>query len=285
MKIRNGFVTNSSSTNFIIISKKEITIQFLFDKLGFKRGTPFEEIGWELCSNIFNRPDEETLNLEDISRDFGTKTANKWKDLTQKGYYSLRGHTEIKGMPITELIYIHSKLMIIDDRKVLIGSANINDRSMLGTRDSEYAVIVKEEVKCPSIMNGKNFKCAKFAASFRKALMAEHMGLKPDDPILIDPLSDLFLGRIKTTAKNNTILYRDIFGCYPDDTYTTFAKLREWKKPTTPEEIKELQFKYNNKKESIIGHIVEFPLDFLKDEKLGINFFSVENLVPEKNFT
>lgn len=200
-------------------------------------------------------------------------------------FFSLRGHTEIKGMPITELIYIHSKLMIIDDRKVLIGSANINDRSMLGTRDSEYAVIVKEEVKCPSIMNGKNFKCAKFAASFRKALMAEHMGLKPDDPILIDPLSDLFLGRIKTTAKNNTILYRDIFGCYPDDTYTTFAKLREWKKPTTPEEIKELQFKYNDKKESIIGHIVEFPLDFLKDEKLGINFFSVENLVPEKNFT
>ena len=108
MKIRNGFVTNSSSTNFIIISKKEITIQFLFDKLGFKRGTPFEGIGWELCSNIFNRPDEETLNLEDISRDFGTKTANKWKDLTQKGYYSLRGHTSSDDDTLTSFFTMDS---------------------------------------------------------------------------------------------------------------------------------------------------------------------------------
>lgn len=30
--------------------------------------------------------------------------------------------------------------MIIDDRKVIIGSANINDRSLLGNRDSEIAV-------------------------------------------------------------------------------------------------------------------------------------------------
>jgi len=34
-------------------------------------------------------------------------------------------------------IYVHSKLMIVDDRITLIGSANINDRSLLGSRDSE----------------------------------------------------------------------------------------------------------------------------------------------------
>jgi phosphatidylserine/phosphatidylglycerophosphate/cardiolipin synthase-like enzyme len=34
-------------------------------------------------------------------------------------------------------IYVHSKLMIIDDCMALIGSANINDRSLLGSRDSE----------------------------------------------------------------------------------------------------------------------------------------------------
>ena len=33
------------------------------------------------------------------------------------------------------------KMMIIDDKFVLIGSANINDRSMKGNRDSEIAVI------------------------------------------------------------------------------------------------------------------------------------------------
>ena len=31
--------------------------------------------------------------------------------------------------------------MIVDDNYVIIGSANINDRSMIGTRDSEIAVL------------------------------------------------------------------------------------------------------------------------------------------------
>lgn len=31
--------------------------------------------------------------------------------------------------------------MIVDDNYVIMGSANINDRSMLGSRDSEIAVI------------------------------------------------------------------------------------------------------------------------------------------------
>lgn len=34
-------------------------------------------------------------------------------------------------------VYVHSKLMIIDDRLSVIGSSNINDRSLLGSRDSE----------------------------------------------------------------------------------------------------------------------------------------------------
>lgn len=38
---------------------------------------------------------------------------------------------------ITELVYIHSKMIIVDDKYCLIGSANINDRSQMGKRDSE----------------------------------------------------------------------------------------------------------------------------------------------------
>ena len=38
-------------------------------------------------------------------------------------------------------------------------------------------------------------------------------------------------------------------------------------------------------KDGIIGHAVEFPLHFLEKENLGISFFSVENIVPERNFT
>jgi len=42
----------------------------------------------------------------------------------------------LNKIPVTEIIYVHSKLMIVDDKKVICGSANINDRSLLGNRDS-----------------------------------------------------------------------------------------------------------------------------------------------------
>ena len=56
--------------------------------------------------------------------------------------FSLRTHDSIDGIPVTEQIYVHSKLMIVDDNIALIGSANLNDRSLKGTRDSEIAVVI-----------------------------------------------------------------------------------------------------------------------------------------------
>lgn len=57
---------------------------------------------------------------------------------------NLRDHDELNGMAVTEQIYVHSKLTIVDDRYVLVGSANINDRSLLGDRDSELAVLISD---------------------------------------------------------------------------------------------------------------------------------------------
>lgn len=54
-------------------------------------------------------------------------------------FLGLRNHTKSKK-PMTEIVYVHSKMMIIDDRIVIMGSANINDRSMNGNRDSEIGV-------------------------------------------------------------------------------------------------------------------------------------------------
>ena len=48
MKIRMGFITNSSSTNFLIISKEELTEEYLFKKLGFVQGGVLEEQGRQL---------------------------------------------------------------------------------------------------------------------------------------------------------------------------------------------------------------------------------------------
>ena len=40
-----------------------------------------------------------------------------------------------------QMVYVHSKMMIVDDEFILIGSANINDRSLRGNRDTEIAVV------------------------------------------------------------------------------------------------------------------------------------------------
>ena len=46
-------------------------------------------------------------------------------------------------------MYVHSKMMIVDDNAAIIGSANINDRSMLGKRDRSsfklFAIIIPDE--------------------------------------------------------------------------------------------------------------------------------------------
>ena len=216
---------------------------------------------------------------------------NAWRNYL--GFYSLRNHALVNGVPKTEIIYIHSKLMIVDDNKVLLGSANINDRSMLGIRDSEFAVIIKEKKqlinkKCNRnfVMNGdKNYRGTNFATNFRKELMAEHLGINPDDPILDDPVGKELFSLIVSRANSNTGLYHNIFGCYPDDAYTNFELLKKAKKLQQEEKPEVLLNKYNSMKNQIVGHIVNYPLTFLKDENLGISFFSKENLVPEHNFT
>lgn len=56
---------------------------------------------------------------------------------------------------VTEELYIHAKLLIADDRVVIMGSANLNDRSQCGDRDSEIAMITEDKDMIPSRMNGE----------------------------------------------------------------------------------------------------------------------------------
>ena len=82
MKIRMGFITNSSSTNFLIISKEELTEEYLFKKLGFVQGGVLEEQGRQLCSSIMDAIngglryyDYDTPTYESIKEVFGDKSA------------------------------------------------------------------------------------------------------------------------------------------------------------------------------------------------------------------
>lgn len=54
----------------------------------------------------------------------------------------LRTHGLLKQLPVTELIYVHSKLIIVDDKKCIIGSANINDRSLSGRHAPKPSILI-----------------------------------------------------------------------------------------------------------------------------------------------
>ncbi|KAI9658162.1 MAG: Phospholipase D1 [Alyxoria varia] len=97
-------------------------------------------------------------------------------------FYSLRAWGKIgptKALT-TEQLYIHGKCMIVDDRYVIIGSANINERSMLGSRDSEVAAIVHDTELLESKMAGEPYQVGRFPHTLRMRLMREHLGIDTD---------------------------------------------------------------------------------------------------------
>ncbi|KAF8244496.1 phospholipase D [Wilcoxina mikolae CBS 423.85] len=100
-------------------------------------------------------------------------------------FYSLRNWGKL-GKPgyeklVTEQLYIHAKCMIVDDRIAIIGSANINERSMRGERDSEVAAIIRDTDTIMSTMAGNPFRVGRFPHTLRVRLMREHLGLDVDE--------------------------------------------------------------------------------------------------------
>ena len=71
--------------------------------------------------------------------------------------------------------------MVVDDRIAIIGSANINERSQRGDRDSELACIIRDTDMIDSTMGGKPYQVGRFAHTMRVRLMREHLGIDVDE--------------------------------------------------------------------------------------------------------
>ena len=185
--------------------------------------------------------------------------------------HGLRTHGSLDGNLVTEIVYVHSKLMIVDDRVAIIGSANINDRSMLGDRDSEVAVIIQDNEMMEGKMNGRPYQVGKFSHSLRCHLLKEHLGLLSEmtaTPLnfkVEDPLTIAFHSTISKLAEENTRIFESVFQgrILPTNEVKNFDELKEWKSRSgvadhhlekATEELHEIQ-----------GRIVLFPQFFLKD--------------------
>lgn len=205
---------------------------------------------------------------------------------------------------VTEELYIHTKLMIVDDQKVIMGSANINDRSMLGDRDSEIALVVEDQDMIDSQMAGQYWKAGRFAATLRRRLYKEHLGLLPpqsntlqpneptksmlpvnvpqedelgsrDDQTVADPMGRELVQMWERQANVNTEAFGKVFRCVPAAGIINWKEYAEYvpSGPDAPKvchvapsagDLNEVKCELSK----IRGHLVEMPLDFLEQDKM-----------------
>lgn len=136
---------------------------------------------------------------------------------------------------VSEQIYIHSKVFLVDDRVGVVGSANVNDRSMKGDRDSEFACLFSslppqmwsaeaqaamggavQDTAVPgsavASVGGSPWVCCPHVRSLRCRLWAEHLGWEgvlPDavrkvaafDPCSQRWWSDVWVGSASANAR------------------------------------------------------------------------------------
>lgn len=133
-----------------------------------------------------------------------------------------------------------------------MGSANINDRSQKGDGDSEIALVVEDTDMIDSRMDGRPYQASRFAATLRRKLYREHLGLIPpqiphklaqhpedfqkpaptpnpdetqseQDEQVLDPLADETVALWNETARSNRQIFQELFKPVPTNL------VRDWK--------------------------------------------------------
>ncbi|KAI9691964.1 MAG: hypothetical protein M1820_009642 [Bogoriella megaspora] len=202
---------------------------------------------------------------------------------------------------VQEELYIHGKICIVDDRIVICGSSNINDRSQLGFHDSELTIVMEDKNLLESTMDGRPYQAGHHAATLRRMLWREHLGLIPPQPLdasedpnaqppgdgannwlqgdqydalVADPMSDELWNEWTGRATTNTDVFRWLFHADPDDNIKTFEDYESFV-PKAGHKQGHLHDPYmpaetvRKELDKIRGHLVWFPLRFLEDADMA----------------
>lgn len=92
--------------------------------------------------------------------------------------------------------------MLVDDEYIIVGSANINERSMNGARDSEIAMGAYQP---HHITSHRNEPARGQVHGFRMSLWYEHLGML--DNVFLEPESVECVRKVNQTALKNWDLY------------------------------------------------------------------------------
>ncbi|KAK3078753.1 hypothetical protein LTS18_006698, partial [Coniosporium uncinatum] len=190
---------------------------------------------------------------------------------------------------------------------VLCGSSNINDRSQLGFHDSELSIVMTDTTPLESTMNGSPYTAGHHAATLRRMLWREHLGLLPPEDLdaskaanaqppndcgndnfegeeyefVADPLGDKVWEMWTRNASTNTVIFRDLFHADPDDNIRTFEDYDSWvpnpKKDKTDSDFRQGHITARDmsiqdikrRLDDVKGHLVWMPLDFLCDADMA----------------
>lgn len=202
-------------------------------------------------------------------------------------FLSLRRGLLEPGRAVSELVYVHSKLVVADLARCVIGSANINDRSLCGDRDSELAVLVEDA--------GRGF-----VRSLLRDLLREHLGVgtgvrarfsgeRRVDELLEQSFagrgwedlgSDEMFGAIRLRAEVNTAMFRQLFRVVPDNEVRTQARLREFVSVPGLAAQGCASDAARDCIQRIRGGVVLYPVYFLIDEDEG-GVPVLDSLVPD----
>ncbi|KAF8019372.1 hypothetical protein BT93_G0138 [Corymbia citriodora subsp. variegata] len=129
------------------------------------------------------------------------------------------------------MIYVHAKGMIVDDEYVIMGLANINQRSLDGSRDTEIAMGAYQP---HHTWAGKKRHPHGQVYSYRMSLWVEHLGDLEDS--FREPQSTECVKRVNKIAKQNWKAYAD------EDQHN-------------PKEMR--------------GHLMQYPIHVRRDGKVG----------------
>ena len=222
---------------------------------------------------------------------------------------NLRNWDTLNKRNVTEQIYVHSKLLIADDRVAILGSANINDRSQLGDRDSELAVVIRDDASASVKLNNSDIDLvSKSVHNLRIRLWKKLFGLTDGakfpaanlKKMIESPAAEETIKSIQDIAENNLKYYGKAFQFLPNvdgrsnsiwPTWNKEEKKLDWHMPFNDrfwrsDEVRDELFTWGAKQRApesapsgIQGFIVALPSTWTEDENniSGMNLSLLAN--------